>query len=358
MSATAPTPAHPVRVFDIAVRQVQDMTAHFRRITFSGPALNRFGVPGPTLDLRIKLVLPVPGHPPARPGTPDGQLHDGWYQDWLRGEQPGRGLLRSYTVRALRTTPTGRELDVDFVIHPGHGGHGAPASDWARAAVPGTSAVIIGPDAEAITAATSRTETGIRWDPHSARDVLLAGDETAVPAISAILESLPTDVTGQAFLEVPDGGDFQDINTRSEVRITWLARNPPRALRGELLYEAVRSAVEPSDLSAEHHHGSHRVPAKHQNFPSSKEHPGKPAHQVDPSRTVSATELYAWVAAEANTVKNLRRYLVDQVGLDPKRSEFRGYWSLGKAGSGINGTPTVQAPRRSPRLNHDDCAVL
>jgi NADPH-dependent ferric siderophore reductase len=51
------------------------------------------------------------------------------------------------------------------------------------------------------------------------------------------------------------------------------------------------------------------------------------------------------VAAEAATVKILRRYLVNEAGLDPKRSEFRGYWSLGKAGSGVNGTPVGQEPQ-------------
>lgn len=125
-AALLPTP--PVRVFDVVVRRAQDMTPHFRRITLAGGALDGFGRPGPTLDLRIRLLLPVPGHPLSRPGTPDGQLHEGWYRHWLRGEQPGRGFMRSYTVRALHTTPAGRELDVDFVIHAGPGGHG-PASD-------------------------------------------------------------------------------------------------------------------------------------------------------------------------------------------------------------------------------------
>lgn len=47
---------------------------------------------------------------------------------------------------------------------------------------------------------------------------------------------------------------------------------------------------------------------------------------------------YAWVGAEAATVKSLRRCLTDS-GVDPRASEFRGYWSLGKAGSGVNGIP-------------------
>lgn len=307
MSAAVPTPAYPLRVFDVVIRRVQDLSAHFRRITFAGPALDRFGVPGPTLDLRIKLLLPVPGYPLSRPGTPDGTLHEGWYQEWLRGEQRGRGFIRSYTVRAVRTTPCGPELDVDFVLHSDAGGQGGPASDWALTAAPGNGVLLIGPDAHAITGATPKSETGIRWDPHRARHVLLAGDETAVPAISSILEALPAGVSGHAFLEVPDGNDFRDMSTESEVRITWLARTPSGAFRGDLLHEAVRQAVYT---------------------------PGPPG----------ARQMYAWVAADAGTVKNLRRYLVNQIGLDPRHSEFRAYWSLGKAGSGSNGTPVAELP--------------
>lgn len=339
MSANAHLPGHPVRVFDTVIRKVQDLTPHFRRITFAGPALDRFGVPGPTLDLRIKLLLPVPGHPLSLPGTPDGRLHPGWYQDWLRGEQPGRGFIRSYTVRALRTTPSGRELDVDFVIHPDIGGRGAPASDWARAAAPGIRTVLIGPDTSAITDTTPRSETGIRWNPNGSRRVLLAGDETALPAISSILESLPADVTGHAFLEVPDGSDCRDINTGSTVSVTWLARNSAATPRGHLLYEAVRSAVlAPAHSGAQHRESNGRRPEQ-PDFTTPENRQGAPAPQACPPGTGIAQNLYAWVAAEAGTVKRLRRYLVKEVGLDPRQSEFRAYWSLGKAGSGVNGSP-------------------
>lgn len=291
---------YPLRAFDAAVVEVSDLTPHFRRITFGGPELATFGVPGPTVDLRVKLLLPAPGHPVAGLGGADGQLHDGWYQEWLRREQPGRGFIRSYTVRALRDTPLGRVLDIDFVIHPVDEGQHAPASEWAQAAGPGTSVVIIGPDLNALSPDTPASEAGIRWDPQGARRVLLAGDETAVPAISSILENLPPGVEGHAFLEVPETYDAGNVTTASSVRITWLPRSRAGAARGQLLNQAVRSL------------GSREQP-----------HCGT----------------YAWVAAESSVVKELRRHLVQECGLDPKRSEFRGYWSLGKAGSGANGTP-------------------
>lgn len=297
---------YPLRVFGAAVAAVQDLSPHFRRITFAGADLAAFGVPGPRLDLRIKLLLPVPGHALLPLGGPGGRLHEGWYQEWLRRDQPGRGVIRSYTVRSLRKTQDGAELDVDFVLHPMHDGVGAPASDWARAAAAGTPIVIIGPDAETITPDTPPSETGIRWDPQDAGRVLLVGDETAVPAIASILEGLPSGVTGHAFLEVPDAHDVGTLTTASSVRVTWLPRNPLGAARGELLVQAVSTAVDTAE-------------------------PPYPP------------QTYAWVAAEAGTVKSLRRTLVSRVGLDPRRSEFRGYWSLGKAGSGVNGTPVAPA---------------
>lgn len=304
---TAPAQAGcRARVFDVTVSRVQDISATFRRVTFAGPSLQRFAVLGPTLDMRIKLLLPVPGHTLTRPGAPDGTLYEGWYQDWLRVEQPARGLIRSYTVRANRATLHGRELDVDFVLHA-QGGATGPASGWARTVAPGNFALIIGPDSTI--PARLPSQAGIRWAPGDARRVLLAGDETAVPAMCSILETLPADVSGHALLEVPDAADTRDVLTNSGVQVAWLPRTPVQAQRGDLLFDAVRRAV----------------PAA----------PGQVG--ADPRA------LYAWIGAEAGTVKILRRYLVNSVGLDPKVSEFRGYWGLGKAGSGVNGTPVNPA---------------
>ena len=60
-------------------------------------------------------------------------------------------------------------------------------------------------------ARTARRASQPQWRPGAARTLLLAGDETATPAICAILESLPADARGAAFLEViidPDAGVY------------------------------------------------------------------------------------------------------------------------------------------------------
>ncbi|HET7784255.1 MAG TPA: siderophore-interacting protein [Arthrobacter sp.] len=298
-AASPPVSRHPVRVFEAVVAEVRDLGPHFRRITLAGPSLRDFGLPGPTLDLRVKLILPAPGHPLTPPGAPDGTLQPGWYQAWLRQEQPGRGFIRSYTVRALRQSPGGPHIDIDVVLHDGPAAHAGPGSAWARNAVPGQPAWFVGPDAAAVTAAAPLPEAGINWNPGSARHVLLAGDETAVPAISSILEALPEHLSGNAYLEVPDARGVLPITTRSGVGITWLDRDSGAVPRGRRLEQAVGDAVARNGVG-----------------------PGT----------------YAWVGAETGTVGALRRCLVG-AGLDPRTSEFRGYWSRGKAGSGANGIP-------------------
>ncbi|MET1154282.1 SIP domain-containing protein [Arthrobacter sp.] len=299
MAGSTPLTRHPVRVFEARVAEVRNLSPHFRRITFTGPSLRAFGVPGPTLDLRIKMLLPTPGHALRPPGTPNGYLRPGWYQDWLRQEQPGRGFIRSYTVRALRRTGPDAEIDVDFVLREGPRSHSGPGSSWAREVSAGRRAWFVGPDATAHTDATPLPESGINWNPRGARHVLLAGDETAVPAISSILETLPTDITGHAFLEVPEPADILPLTTGSGVQVVWLHRGGgtvPRGLR-------LRAAVEQAIIA-----------------------PGREPFE------------YAWVGAEAGSVKDLRRYLAGS-GLNPRTSEFRGYWSMGKSGSGTNGIP-------------------
>lgn len=301
----APVFLHPVRVFGAAVAEVRDLGPHFRRITIAGPRLARFGVPGPVRDLRIKMLFHSPGTVPSLPGSPDGTLHAGWYQEWLREDLPSRGHIRSYTVRALRQQAAAREIDVDFVLHTRSGTPSGPGSAWAAAAVVGQPVWFVGPDAHAVTPATPLPEAGINWRPGTADQVLLAGDETATPAICSIVESLPAHVQGHAFLEVPDSMDIQPLPPPARVQVTWLHRGA--AGRGERLTEAVRQALQ-------------QVAAKD----------GKPPG-------------YAWVGAEAATVRVLRR-VMSGFGVDTRNSEFRGYWSEGRAGSGVNGTPMVPRP--------------
>lgn len=334
--------------FDVTVAAVQELSPNFRRVTFGGYSLRGFGVHGETLDLRVKLMIPSLAEDSTQLPLPVFHMEQsGWYQEWLAMDPAIRGSMRTYTVRQERLDSVYPEIDVDFVMHFDAAGNGGPAANWALNARPGDALTLIGPNNRAAHCVTAETYSGIEWRPGLAQRVLLAGDETAVPAISAILESLPSYISGHAFLEVPEPGDFLDLRSDADVEITWLARGASIGRsrpHGELLQEAVRAAVPepgwvglrpPSDSAAGGGAGPEpddvnvdqdilwETPAR---MDAAMIGAGK-----NPDKPAGALPFYAWIAGEAGTVKELRRYLVRDVGIDRKQVAFMGYWRQGKA---------------------------
>ncbi len=226
-AAPAPPPAaEPMTLaFNVRVTAVRQLSPNFRRITFGGYSLRNFGVRGNTLDLRIKLMIPSVGEDGATLPLPVFRTDQpGWYQEWMAMDPGTRGSMRTYTVRQERLDAVYPEIDVDFVLHFDAEGNGGPAANWALHAKPGDAITLIGPNNRAAHCVTAETYAGIEWRLGLAQRVLLAGDETAVPAISAILESLPGYLSGHAILEVPEARDFQSVTSAADVEITWLAR--------------------------------------------------------------------------------------------------------------------------------------
>lgn len=310
-------PVGPMRCFDLEISRVEDLSEHFRRLTFVGEDIDRFAAlpDGSTLDLRIKIIIPAAGMGQQPLHASDGSLHDDWYVLWRESDPSVRGVMRTYTVRELRRDSSGRvvEMDIDFVLHLADPAHAAtvsgPAAEWAANAQVGDIATIIGPCAD-----WDGPVRGIEFNPGQAPRVLLVGDETAVPAIAAILESLPPQIVGHAVLEVPASSDFLDISTPADIQIRWHARNGKP--HGELIEADVRSIVQPAACTR-----------------------GNEPEEVDidaeilwetPQEAVSLG-LYAWIAGEAAAVRSLRRYLVRDVGMDRRAVAFMGYWRLGSA---------------------------
>lgn len=341
---TRQTAAEPMtKTFEVQVTSVQQLTPTFRRITLGGYSLRDFGVHGSTLDLRVKLLIPsLAGNGSPLPLPQIRTAHTGWYQEWLSLDPNTRGSMRTYTVRQERLDAVYPEIDVDFVMHADAAGHAGPAANWARDARPGDTLVLIGPNNRAAHCVTAGSYSGIEWRPGLAQRVLLAGDETAVPAISAILESLPDSLSGHAILEVPESGDFQDLKTAADVEVIWLARGGASARphpHGQLLQEAVRAAVpvpgwvgirspeqaagpEPEDVNVDRDI-LWETPARMDAAAiSASRNPDTPA---------GALPFYAWLAGEAGAIKDMRRYLVRDVGIDRKQVAFMGYWRQGKA---------------------------
>ncbi|NSC20903.1 siderophore-interacting protein [Streptomyces albus subsp. chlorinus] len=281
MSSTAPAaqtapPTVPFAFFDLHVVRTRRLGPTMLRVTLGGERLECFASGG--RDQRFKLFLPHPGQ--TAPVVPK-EAGENWFPAWRAMDEKVRGIMRSYTVRALRRGSeygADDELDIDFALH----GESGPASRWALRAAPGDRVTLLGPVVEDNAGIDFRPPAGTDW-------VLLSGDETALPAIGAILEWLPAGMPVRVFAEVPHLQDIQDLPTVSDARITWLVREdaPATASRATRMVESVRAA-----------------------------------------RLLEGTP-YAWIAGESGTVKSLRRHLVRERGFDRRAIKFTGYWRLG-----------------------------
>ncbi|MFF3276160.1 siderophore-interacting protein [Streptomyces chrestomyceticus] len=289
MQQQTPRP-EPLPVRYIEVTAVRRLSPHLVRITFGGPDLAGFRLDAP--DQQVKLYFPRPGQrAPRLPEAPaDGDLMR-WYQAFRTIPEDERPWMRSYTVRAHH--PGTGTIDIDFVLHgtatvsgPDSGSDGGPVSGsdggsangpatrWAHLAAPGDTLGMFGPSAYFARPVPLGTAD---W-------MLLAGDETALPAIGTLAEWLPEDARAVAYIEVADAADEQTFDTRGDLTVHWLHRGTGPAAPGETLVEAVRGA----------------------RFP--------------------AGSVFAWLAGEAGAVRALRRHLVEDRGLDKRDIDFTGYW--------------------------------
>ncbi|MFJ5916778.1 siderophore-interacting protein [Streptomyces ardesiacus] len=272
--------AAPFRFFSLQVVRTRRLGPSLARVTLAGPDLSAFRSDG--LDQSLSLFLPHPGQ--AEPAVPV-ELGDGWWQGWRELPEDVRAVMRSYTLRALRRDDEGHtaEIDVDFVLHgvePGSGIQPGPAARWAADAAPGDRVLVLGP-----AVADNRA---IRFRPPGDTDlVVIWGDETAVPAACAVVESLPAGTRARVWLEVPHAEDVQHLDTAADAEVTWLVRDAVGGGPGASL-AALRAAQLP--------------PA---------EHP------------------YIWLAGESGCVKQLRRHFVGERGVDRRRVTFVGYWRRG-----------------------------
>lgn len=241
------------------VCRVQRLTPQVVRVTLTGEALD--GLPDAGAASHLKVFFPTPDLPLPAPLAPDPTASDG------ASEQP-RPINRTYTPR--RWDPNRRELDIDFLLH----GDG-PGATWAARAQPGDP---VGVSAPRAAYAIDATQT----------HYVLAGDDSAVPAIGTILAALPASAHAQVWLEVHDAAEEQPLDSAARLDLRWLHRGPAGVGAGQLLEAAMRNADLPSGGAV-------------------------------------------WVACEAGAMRSIRGHLLHERGLERGALHTQGYWRLGAA---------------------------
>ncbi|MFF7238745.1 siderophore-interacting protein [Streptomyces collinus] len=237
------------------VVRTERLSPHMQRVVLGGEGLAGFAADTCT-DHYVKLLF----------GPADVTYPEPFDLERIRAEFPREQwpVTRTYTVRDWN--PEQRELTLDFVIHGDEG----LAGPWAMRARPGETVRFMGP--------------GGAYAPDPSADWhLLAGDESALPAIARALETLPPGAVAHAFVEVAGPEEEQKID--SELPVVWLHRGDRPV--GEALVEAVRAL---------------RFPA------------GRPQ---------------AFVHGEAGFVKELRRLLRVEAQIPREDLSVSGYWRLG-----------------------------
>ncbi|MFF8033348.1 MULTISPECIES: siderophore-interacting protein [unclassified Streptomyces] len=237
------------------VVRTERLTPHMQRVVLGGEGLA--GLTADTCtDHYVKLLFPVPGVTYPEPFDMR-RIHE----EFPREQWPAR---RTYTVRQWDAEH--RELTVDFVIHGDQG----LAGPWAANVRPGETVRFLGP--------------GGAYAPDPAADWhLLAGDESALPAIARSLEAMNHRTRAYAFVEIAGPEEEQKID--SDVEVRWLHRGGRPV--GEALVEAVRAL----------------------DFPEGR--------------------VQAFVHGEAHFVKELRRLLRVERGIPREDLSISGYWRLG-----------------------------
>ena len=253
----------PPRFRIVSLVRREPITPRLVRCTFGGDELSGFLVPDVAASVRVlfpepgttELVMPVwNGNEFLLPGS-DGTTRL-------------RPSIRTFTPRVLRDDPP--ELDVDVVLH----GAGV-ASSWVERAELGAAAAISGP---------GRGYTITPDAPH-----VLAGDESAIPAMSQLLEVLPDTAPVVVHVEVEDPAARHPLPAHPHADVQW-HELPMGSPRGDTLVAAMEAAA------------------------------------IDDDTRV-------WAAGEAAAMQRIRRHLLETRGVPRPRTTVRGYWKFGRAGT-------------------------
>ncbi|WP_018639607.1 siderophore-interacting protein [Parafrankia elaeagni] len=280
-----PTVVHTIVLRELEVARVVDITPGLRRVTLTGDQLGSFTGSDDTIFPEF-----------ASEGFDDNVRlifpYPGESEPVLPVHKDGKyrwpaappALWRVYTVR--RHDAQARELDIDFVKH----GVGV-ATTWAYRANPGDRLHVGGPS------------TSTRW-PEGYDWYLVVGDDTAIPAIGRLLGELPDEAQADVYIEVAEESHRIDFPARPGVEVTWVVRDGLAAGSRPLLLQAVREA--------RWREGS----------------------------------MFAWLAGEQSVVRDLRRHLIEERGVDRSDIDFTGYWRRAEVVA-LDDDPAMPDPERN-----------
>jgi NADPH-dependent ferric siderophore reductase len=258
-AALMTTIQHPFVFRLLQTRRVEQLTPRMRRIVLAGPALAGFTSLG--ADDGARTYFPADPHDTSWAPTVSGNS-----LVFPDGVTPPPG--REYTPR--RYDPDAGELSLDILTHDV-----GPASTWAANAQPGHWLGVSGPRR------SRPLSPDLDW-------LLLAGDETGLPAIGRRLEELPAGVRALVVVEVQDASEEQPLPTQADIELRWLHRDGVSDPSG-LVADAVRALTLPDGVG------------------------------------------FAWAAGEASSMRALRRHLLNERGLSPDVTRVTGYWKRGIA---------------------------
>lgn len=246
-----------LRTMLTSVSAVEDVHPHLRRITFKGGDLATFSPVGP--DTFLYVLLPPPGR--------DELTIDRSFSWEAHAQMPDedRPVGAYYTLRHWR--PDEQEIDMLFVLH----GDSGPASAWAAGATPGDPVALWGPRT------AYAPPAGTDW-------YLLVADDTGLPAVAAILESLPEGTHVRVFAEVDNPDERQALPEAPSFDVTWLYREGAPAGRTTQLADAVRAMPWPEGAA------------------------------------------YVWGGGESRAMTAVRRYVRNDIGLGREQVSLVGYW--------------------------------
>jgi NADPH-dependent ferric siderophore reductase len=240
----------------LTVLRKERLSSRMIRVTFGGEDLRDLAIDEPAASVR--LLIPTPG---------DRELEiPEWNGNEFLKADGTRPLIRTFTPR--RFDAAALELDLDMVIHDG-----GAASSWATAATPGAEAAVSGPG------------RGYQPSP-DATAFVLAGDETAIPAISQLLESLDPAASIQVHIEIAASDAQLPLPNHPAATVAWhmLPHGAPPG-------GALVTAIEQADFSS---------------------------------------QARVWCAGEAAAMHAVRNHLFKERGLARSQATVRGYWKAGR----------------------------